>query len=337
MRMGEILDGSFNIYRRHFGLFMRLSLILVWLPTAAAIYLNLRFNSSPFEALAIFQENIGRSIGLTILALVIWTVCSLLLKAGTIRIISDSYLGQEPELGASLRFGASKIIPLLVVAISKGLLLMILYIVSGIGVALLYFMGRMAGPGLGALMIFVGVIGAIWFVIWVACAYATTTPIVVLEEQESSFDSFGRSWELTRGARGKVFGTWIVAWVIAALLPQVIVGAISVALGVATNDAVRPFFVVFASLLGIALAPILPCALTLLYYDLRVRREAFDLQVLSSSYRNHGGTAHAERRATVRGRFVAARGRPNILPPRVSVGGAATSSLDRAPMAPPVD
>ncbi len=31
----------------------------------------------------------------------------------------------------------------------------------------------------------------------------------------------------------------------------------------------------------LALAPILPCALTLLYYDLRVRREAFDLQILS--------------------------------------------------------
>ncbi len=281
MRLGEILDGSFNIYRRHFGLFMRLSLILVWLPTAAGIYLNLRFNNSPFEVLAIFQENIGRSIGLTILAVVIWSVCGLLLKAGTIRIISDSYLGQEPELGASLRFGVSKIIPLLVVALSKGLLLIILYIVSGLGVALLYFMGRMAGPAMGALMVFVGVIGALWFVIWIACAYGTTTPIVVLEDLPSSFDAFGRSWELTRGARGKVFGTWIVAWLISQLLPQLIVAGISGALGVASNESVQPFFVVFASLIGIALAPILPCALTLLYYDLRVRREAFDLQVLS--------------------------------------------------------
>ncbi|HUC39385.1 MAG TPA: hypothetical protein VMR92_01020, partial [Gemmatimonadales bacterium] len=281
MRLGEILDGSFNIYRRHFGLFMRLSLILVWLPTAAGIYLNLRFNSNPFEALAMFQANIGRSIGLTLLALVIWSVCSLLLKAGTIRIISDSYLGQEPELGASLRFGVSKIIPLVLVALSKGLLLIILYIVSGIGVALLYFVGRMVGPGMVVLMTVVGVVGAAWFVIWVACAYGTTTPIVVLEELPSSFDSFGRSWELTRGARGKVFGTWIVAWLISQFLPQLIVFGISGALGVASNQSVQPFFVVFASLIGIALAPILPCALTLLYYDLRVRREAFDLQVLS--------------------------------------------------------
>jgi hypothetical protein len=281
MRLGEVLDGSFNIYRRHFGLFMRLSLILVWLPTAAGIYLNLRFSNNPFQLLAVFQENLGRTIGLSLLAVVIWSACSLLLKAGTIRIISDSYLGHEPELGTSLRFGVDKIIPLLVVALSKGLLLIILYIVSALVVGLLYFMGRLAGPALAGLMVFIGIIGALWFVIWVACAYGVTTPVVVLEDLSSSFDAFGRSWELTRDARGKLFGTVVVAWLVSQLLPQIVVGAISAALGVASNTSLQPFFVVFASLLGIVLAPILPCALTLLYYDLRVRREAFDLQVLS--------------------------------------------------------
>src|SRR5467141_3143252 len=129
MRLGEILDGSFNIYRRHFGLFMRLSLILVWLPTAAGIYLNLRFTNSPFELLNLLEQNIAGSIGIFLLVLVVWSACSLLLKAGTIRVISDSYLGHEPELGASLRFGTARIIPLLLVTISKGLLLFILYIV----------------------------------------------------------------------------------------------------------------------------------------------------------------------------------------------------------------
>jgi hypothetical protein len=32
--------------------------------------------------------------------------------------------------------------------------------------------------------------------------------------------------------------------------------------------------------LPIALAPIIPCILTLAYYDLRVKREGFDLQLL---------------------------------------------------------
>ena len=281
MRLGEILDGSFNIYRRHFGLFMRLSLILVWLPTAAGIYLNLRFSKSPFEFLSLLEQNIAGSIGIFLLLLVVWSACSLLLKAGTIRVISDSYLGHEPELGASLRFGTEKIIPLLLVAISKTLLLFLLYIGGALVVGLLYFMGRMITPGLGGLLVFAGAIAAIWLVTWILCAYAMTTPIVVLEDLSSSFDAFGRSWELTRGARAKVAGTIVVTWLISQFLPQMVIGAISGALGVAGNDSLQPAFVVVASLLGIVLAPILPCALTLLYYDLRVRREAFDIQVLS--------------------------------------------------------
>jgi len=37
---------------------------------------------------------------------------------------------------------------------------------------------------------------------------------------------------------------------------------------------------VLAALLPIVMTPLLSCIFTLMYYDLRVRREAFDLQVL---------------------------------------------------------
>ena len=130
-------------------------------------------------------------------------------------------------------------------------------------------------------MIFVGVVALIWLVAWVACGYGTTTPIIVLEELPSSFDAFGRSWELTRDKRGKVFGTVVVAYVISQFVPQMFVLGIVSILGAVGNTSLQPLFVVITSLLGIVLSPILPCALTLLYYDLRVRREAFDLQILS--------------------------------------------------------
>lgn len=290
MRLGEILDGSFNIYRRHFGLFMRLSLVLVWLPTAFGIYFNLRFSSNPFAFINVFTENLGRSIGITLLVVVVYAVCGLLLTAGTIRIISDSYLGQEPELMESLRFGVGKLVPLVLVTLSKGLLVILLYIASGLGVGALYFGGRVLGSGMAALMIFVGVIGALWFVIWVMCAYGTTTPIVVLEELASSFDAFGRSWELTRGARGKVFGTIAVTWLISQFMPGMVINGVGNLVGIARNESLQPLFVVLASLIGIVLAPIMPCAITLLYYDLRVRREAFDLQVLSEQLGGETGT-----------------------------------------------
>ena len=282
MQLGEILDGSFNIFRRHFGLFMRLSLILVWLPTALAVYFQVRFSGNPLAFLNIFEQQPFTSLGIAFLAILIWTTASLLLKAGTIRVISDSYLGQEPELGASLRFGVAKIVPLVLVTLSKGLLIVLIYVFGALGIGLMVVLGRLLGPAIGALMIFAGIVGLAWFVIWVACGYGLTTPVVVLEDLSSSFDAFGRSWALTRAERRKVFSTVAVAWLMSQFLPQMVVGGISGALGAAGSTAFQPFFIVLASLLGIVLAPILPCALTLLYYDLRVRREAFDLEILSA-------------------------------------------------------
>ena len=279
MQLGEILDGSFNIYRRHFGLFMRLSVLLVWLPTAVAVYLQVRFSGSPFEMISVFEQNTGTVILLGLLMLVIWTAAGLMLKAGTIRIISDSYLGQEPDLGSALRLGVQKIIPLLLVTLSKGLLLVLLYVFGILGVVVLVLVGKLAGPAMVGLLAFGGGCALVWFVIFVACGYGVTTPIVVLEDLDSSFDAFGRSWDLTRGEKRKVFGTAAVTWLMSQFLPQMVVGGISGMLG--ATSSMQPLFVVFASLLGILLAPILPCALTLLYYDLRVRREAFDLQILS--------------------------------------------------------
>ena len=280
MRLGEILDGSFNIYRRHFGLFMRLSLILVWLPTAAGIYLNLRFSGSPFELLSMFEQNIGMSIGIFVLFIVVWSACSLLLKAGTIRVISDSYLGHEPELGASLRFGTARIIPLLLVTLSKNLLLVLIMFFGALVVILLGASSKLIG-GIGALFAFGAGCALFWFLPYIATAYGVTTPVVVLEDLSSSFDAFGRSWDLTRGARGKLFATVAVTLLISQFLPGMVVSGMSAAVGLTAGSNWQPFFAVLGSLLGIVLAPILPCALTLAYYDLRVRREAFDIQILS--------------------------------------------------------
>jgi hypothetical protein len=258
---------------------MRLSVILIWLPTAAAVYLQVRFGGNPLEMIAAVERNLGTSLLIVLVGIVVWTTCSLLLKAGTIRVISDSYLGQEPQLGAALQFGAAKIIPLLLVALSKGLLLGILYFVAALGVVALVFAGRLVGPVFAGLLLVAGVVGAGWLAIYVMCGYGLTTPVVVLEELDSSFDAFGRSWDLTRGARLKVFGTAAVTWILSQLCPQLIIAALNGALG--AGPALQPIFAVAASLIGVMLAPIIPCALTLLYYDLRVRREAFDLQILS--------------------------------------------------------
>jgi hypothetical protein len=278
MQLGEILDGSFSIFRRHFGLFMRLSLVLICAPAIIFVYVFTRFVTNPLGAANWVQDHILETVGLGIVGLFVWITISLLLKAGTIRIISDSYLGTEPSLSAALQFGTGRIVPLLLVAVAKGLLILALYIGIILMMVVVVALGRLFGP-LGALLDLAGGIGAVWFFGYVLCGYGLTSMIVVLEDLKSSFDAFGRSAELTAGSRRKVFFVWLVIVIFTGIVPWLIVTAFQQLVG--SESPLQPFLGVLTVVGGVVLAPILPCGLTLLYYDVRVRREAFDLQILS--------------------------------------------------------
>jgi hypothetical protein len=277
MQLGEILDGSFSIFRRHFGLFMRLSLVLICAPAIVAVYFFVRAMANPIGSLNWVQDHVLAMVGLGIVVLFVWIAIGLLLKAGTIRIISDSYLGNEPTLSAALQFGMGRIMPLLLVAIAKALLIIVLYIGLAIGFVAVRAFG--VALGVGGLATFMAAIACVWTFGYVLCVYGLTSMVVVLEDLSSSFDAFGRSLELTRDARRKVFFTWLVIWIFTNVLPTLVVFGVGQLVG--PTSPVQPFLGLGTIVLSVALAPILPCALTLLYYDLRVRREAFDLQILS--------------------------------------------------------
>jgi hypothetical protein len=279
MEFGEILDGALQLFRRHFGLFLKLSLAVMWLPLAFSIYFRSRFlgfgSMNPQQTAAMIQSEIVPLILLALVWGVLYGAGMLMLTAGSIRVISDSYLGREPEFGDSMRFGLSKIVPLFLVGLGKGLLLFLLYILCA-GVIVL----TAAAGGMAVLLVFIEVIAAIWLVLYVACGYMVTTPVVVLESLPSNFDAFGRSWALTKGMRGRLFGLVFVAYLLASLLPSLVLSAVGALVGELAPAAVFAWTVIGA-VLPVVLTPIVPCVLTLAYYDLRVRHEGFDLQLLS--------------------------------------------------------
>lgn len=284
MEFGEILDGALSLFRRHFGLFLKLSLAVMWLPIALGVYWRVRFlglsAANPEQAAALLQ---GEVLSFSLWALawaLIYGAGMLLLTAGSIRIIADSYLGREPQFGDALGFGVGKIVPLFLVGLGKSLLLILIGVLCGVVIAVTAAAGKALGPGVVILGVFAEVVATVWLVLYVATGYMVTTPTVVLETLPSSFDSFGRSWELTRGARGRVFGLVFVGTLIAGFLPQLVLSAVGGLVTELLPSFVLPWTIVAAAL-PIVLTPIVPCILTLAYYDLRVRREGFDLQLLS--------------------------------------------------------
>lgn len=285
MEFGEVLDGAISLFRRHFGLFFKLSLTVMWLPIAVALYWRLRYMSvagaqTPDQALAAIQDHLLPAMMWGFVVFVLYECGLLLLTAGSIRVISDSYLGRAPQFGESLTFGVGKIVPLFLVGLGKGLLLFLVAIVAGIGFAMVIGVGKTLGTGMVVLLVPLLLIGMVWLLLFIACGYMVTTPVVVLESLPSAFDSFGRSWALTRGAKLRFFGLGVVAFLIASLLPAIVLQAVG-GLFAEFVPATQTVWIVVSPVVSIMLTPIIPCILTLAYYDRRVRREGFDLQLLS--------------------------------------------------------
>jgi hypothetical protein len=273
MNFGEILDGSLVMYRRHFGLFLKLALIVLAVPVLLLVYFGARWQSA-------FLTPTPNPSGLLLLFPIgiLYYLASLVLTAGTVRIISDAYLGRVPRLHDALSLGLSKLWALVAVGLGKFAILFLCGIAAAIVVATLGLLAKGIGA-VGVLLVAAAVVVSGWLVVYVLCGYGVTTPVVVLEELGSSFDSFRRSWELTRGFRAKVCGLSVVAGLLFSALPSWVL-QVPVALTKGTMPAVSMAFLALATIVPVILAPAIAAVITLMYYDLRVRREAFDLQVL---------------------------------------------------------
>jgi hypothetical protein len=277
MNFGEILDGALVMYRRYFGLFFKLAMVVLAVPVLLLVYVSARWQGA-FLMRSQDPTAVLSALVWFLPILILYYLASLVLTAGTVRIISDAYLGRMPRLQDALALGLSKLWGLVGVGLGKGVIVVLAAFGFAIIAGLLTVMAKGAGAG-GALLIFVAGVAGAWFVIYVLCGYGVTTPIVVLEELGSAFDAFRRSWELTRGFRGKVFGLGFIAFLLFNALPNWVI-QIPAAITRLTMPGVSIALGALATIVPVILSPAIAAVITLIYYDLRVRREAFDLQVL---------------------------------------------------------
>lgn len=147
------------------------------------------------------------------------------------------------------------------------------------------FMGRLIGTSL--LVSLVMGMGFIFFIVpgvIAACGLLLTPSALVLEDLPGGTPAMARSWALSRGFRLKIFGALLVAFFLL-LIPGIALGAL--ALGSTgdslTEESLTVGVLIVQSLLQILVYPFFYVLTTVLYYDLRVRKEGFDLERLAMS------------------------------------------------------
>jgi hypothetical protein len=274
LSFGEIVDHGVNLFRRLF-----VPLVLVQVICTGIVV--------PWQA---FLAGSGRQMSLLyFLMLVASFVLSGLASAAVALIISENYLGRRLEAMRALQLALPKLGAVITLSLAVGLVLVgaALPAMLAMGGAFAFMAPAVTGGQVGvniglAVILMLGGIVLLLLPVFVFSGLALSTPALVLEDLDAA-TALRRSWRLTRGSRLRVVGLVMISSVII-MIPIVAIGFIG---GIfAAGSGPGPATVgstVATSLTTLVLTPLVYCVLTLLYYDLRVRKEAFDLEVLASS------------------------------------------------------
>ena len=127
--------------------------------------------------------------------------------------------------------------------------------------------------------------------LWILVRWSVSVP-ALLAEGIGPVQAVRRSWQLTRGNWWRIFLILVVVVVIQGVMNSIL-GAVTLPLAAVVpfvSPLVRGSIVVTASTLGsAAITPVLYLCLVLLYFDLRIRKESFDLDQLAAQVRAGGG------------------------------------------------
>jgi len=292
MSTGEILDRTFNLYRNNFVLFAGIAT----LPPAFLLAINV-IQAAMGATRASHPRSAGLGVGLVaaggigiLIGYIAYLVGLAVAQAATVFAVSAVHLGRTTTIGESYHRVKGRYGRVVNVIVSVG--------IRAFGPALILFLALVAltlipgGPGVGraasALMgigFVIGMLAAGVLAIVLYVRYSLAVQACVLEEIKAK-DAIKRSVVLSRGGRGRIFViyvlmvvmTYIVVFVF--LIPATFLAAL-VAKG---SPAVAILATGLATFLAGALAgPIATIALSLVYFDQRVRKEAFDLQLMMAA------------------------------------------------------
>ncbi|MFN2581393.1 MAG: hypothetical protein ABR498_01465 [Candidatus Dormibacteria bacterium] len=299
MNVGELLDAVFSLYRRNFVLIAAIS-ALVQVPFAALRYVA--FQVSGFADLqgrlqdasnslstpgvapsdSQLQQLFGIAGAVALVSLLLGLISALVVQplavAATTRAVSDRYLDRPASIATSYAAALRRLGALVVQSLILFFGAAVLILAAALVIALF---AAVAGVIALPVALVLG-IGALVLAVWVYVQTSLTAPAIVLEHL-SGVRGLARSWRLVHAMFWRIFG--ILALVI--LITAIIGGILGLILGVAGTalDANGRFIVqqVASAVAAVFVSPIMYIALTLLYYDARIRKEAFDIEMLAQS------------------------------------------------------
>jgi MFS family permease len=271
LSVGEVLDAGFRLFRHRFGTLVLCTLVFA-VPFMIASTL-VEWSTNPvafdFSTSSLTDGSDEAALG-QFIAQVLQSLVTLFAVAACFKAVSAAYLGERASAGSSLRFALPRM-PAIVVSIVVSTLLL--------GVPFLIVAGLTSSGGGAALAVLVVVVLGVFLAVRLALTLAT-----IVIERKGPFRGLGRSWRLTGGHWWRTFAVLAVAGLLTVIIGLAAGGALGAVLsGASFSQEVTAAVLYTLLLIGVSAVtcPIVAAVMTVHYYDLRVRKEGFDLELLA--------------------------------------------------------
>jgi hypothetical protein len=301
----QVLDRTFQLYKKNFLLFVGIAVVGPGLTLLASLIL-LVFMGTPvmpdpksFDP-AFLRAFFARIAVNAVVGMVVLAVGNAIATGATIHAVSMVHLGKTTTIRESYQKIQSifwkilwVIVRIFFIAWAPFVGAYVLLIGAAIGLPLLL---RSAGAASAAMIglivsVFLGVIGIVVAFIWAVfayCRYALAVPACTVEGLPAKYAMI-RSKFLSSGSFWRIFSIFALTVLLGIGLTSILQMP---AYFFANPFAMKPgpmstgylFFAQLGEFLGKTLAgPVATIAIALVYYDERVRKEAFDLQLMMES------------------------------------------------------
>jgi hypothetical protein len=285
MPLSELLDELFRVYRRHFTVIAGVSLLLVlpglltnllsgaYRANSVSLLVNLLAHGGNPAAVQAFQQGLPQvDLAWNTLGSLVTLVLIPFALGAVYQAASAAIRGEPVTIGHVLGATAARYWPLW-------------------GLALLFFVALVAFVIAWALFLVVtGVFGALvgWIIFiplgfWVGIRLIISVP-ALLVEGIGPIRAIRRSWDLVRGSWWRSFGILVVTLILELVLYLVFLAffqALAAIIPGVGDDLRSALSAIGTTLVSALIGPLAAIVVTLLYFDLRVRTEGYDLDQLA--------------------------------------------------------
>ena len=300
LTLGELLDRSFRLFRRHFSLFVGLMAV----PSVLVLLVNVALLIVPELAPAADVADEGPDAAALATALVggvlifflavLYLVAYMVTLGATTIAVSELYLDRSPTIASAYSHVQGHIGSLILLMILLGLRLVGVFLATMTPFVLLAIMVAFTGgvgSAVGAGLVVLGLVPAMLAAFAFSLRYSVAVPALVLEPITAN-GAVRRSVFLVRENFWRTAILVVFATIIATAANLIFQMPFHIGAFATGPDSAASFWWQLAGSIsgavgGAVTGPLMIVALAVLYYDLRIRKEGLDVEIMMARLGPH--------------------------------------------------